>query len=66
MSSLQRRPMTVLEQRLTNSQPVDATLVRCDTCGGTYLDYPAGRDAHIVVFGHTPATDGTDPSGEPR
>ena len=34
----------------------------CGRCRAHYLDYPDGRDAHKVVFGHTPAPkdDGKD------
>ena len=52
-----RRPATVVEQRLANSLPVDAEQARCTQCGAIYLDYPDGRDAHLVVFGHHPGTE---------
>jgi hypothetical protein len=51
----ERRKATVIEARLAQTIPQDGTLGRCDTCGATFLDHPDGRDAHVVVFGHTPS-----------
>jgi hypothetical protein len=38
----------------TARPPEDTPCSSCGRCGAAYLDYPAGRDAHIVVFGHPP------------
>jgi hypothetical protein len=29
-------------------------------CGGTYLDYPGGHEAHNAVFGHWPQPETND------
>lgn len=38
--------------------PADATTILCTRCGGHYLDYPAGHEAHKAVFGHQPLIGG--------
>lgn len=34
--------------------PPGTDYVPCPVCGSGYLDYPAGRYAHLKVFGHPP------------
>lgn len=51
------RPANPLEHRLARTLPQDGRLALCGRCGATYLDHPDGRDAHTVVFGHTPEGD---------
>lgn len=45
----QYQPGAITEQDL----PGDAPAMRC-ACGAVFLDYPAGRTAHVKVFSHEP------------
>lgn len=57
MRPAKRPPMTSLERRLNDAAPPppDTPLRTCHTCLAVYLDYPDGRDAHVVVFKHHPS-----------
>lgn len=48
--------MTALARITAATEPPDrdAPIVIC-RCTAAYLDYPLGRDAHEVVFGHQPS-----------
>jgi hypothetical protein len=65
MTATRHRPTTPAERACTEDQgrpPDDTRAERCGTCHAAWLDYPAGRAAHEVVFGHPPAPD--DPPRE--
>ena len=58
-----RKPISTVEPAQPASMPPSGvTTILCARCGGHYIDAPPGRDAHQVVFGHTPAPkdDGKD------
>lgn len=53
------KTLTPLEQRCGRQRAdlsviADAAALSCPQCGCVYLDFPDGRDAHQVVFGHRP------------
>lgn len=53
---MKRAPMTSAQRHLRDAPgaPENTRLTACSTCRAVYLDYPDGRTAHGVVFGHDP------------
>lgn len=65
-----RPPLTGPQRRARDAtyEPPPARLPGrdpCTLCGATWLDYPAGRDAHQIVFGHPPEAAGRGVQCEP-
>jgi hypothetical protein len=58
-------PAATTDWSAVQYRPSSASLLRCDRrgCGAMFHDDEPGRQAHIAVFGHSPAKPPQEPTG---